>query len=129
MSNKIKIFSLVPFFLVLLVPGGNKTVVRNPDNTKTVLKLEVGEELVYVVRYSVMRLGEVKVVVTGKEEIDGKDYYSAAVYIDSYPGIPFVNLHQVYETTMTPDYYSKYFKGILKHDNYDSSIRNIILII
>jgi len=121
MNYRIKIFSLIPFLLFLLVPAAKNNEVKTQGNTKNVLKLEVGEELVYVVRYSVMRLGEVKVVVTGKEEIKGKDYFSAGVYIDSYPGIPFVNLHQVYETTMTPDYYSKYFKGILKHDNYDSN--------
>lgn len=117
MRRELKIFFILPVILFFLFPGREVAKVIGKPPEKNVLKLEVGEELVYVVRYSVMRLGEVKVIITGKKEIEGKDYFSAIVYIDSYPGIPFVDLHQIYKTTMTPDYYSKYFEGIIMQDS------------
>lgn len=107
--------------LLLLAPGRNADKIIDHPPVKNALKLEVGEELVYVVRYSVMRLGEVKVKITGKKVVDGKDYFSAIVYIDSYPGLPFVDLHQIYKTTMTPDYYSEYFEGIIKQDSISNN--------
>ncbi len=118
MKEGIKILYLLPFFLFFFNSGeilkdNNKTI--DPFSEK---KLEVGEELVYVVKYSVMRLGEIKIRITNKKEINGKAYYSATADIDSYPSIPFVHLHQVYETTMTPDYYSMFFRGLIKYDDY-----------
>lgn len=82
--------------------------------------LKVGEELTYVVSYAFIDLGEVKTVVTGKDTIDGKTYYDAKAFIDSYSGIPFVDLHQIYFSTINPNYYSRHFKGIVKYDDYDS---------
>lgn len=120
MKDNLKIIFLLPFILFLF----NSGVYVNENNKSytpgTEKKLEVGEELVYVVKYSVMRLGEVKVRVTDRKEVNGKYYYSATANIDSYPSVPFVKLHQVYETMMTPDYYSKNFEGIIKHDDYTS---------
>jgi len=119
MKEKLKIIFLLPFFLFL---GSGKYVVvdKNIDNPKIEKKLEVGEELVYVVKYSVMRLGEIKLKITDAKKINGKLYYSATADIDSYPSVPFVELHQIYKTTMTPDYYSQYFEGIVKHSDYTS---------
>lgn len=121
MINKAKIYLLFPFFFLLLAPPGQITRKNPVAYNASEVKFEVGEELVYVVRYSVMRLGEVRVKITGKDIIDGKNYYRAIIYIDSYKGLPFVDLHQVYETVMTPDYYSKYFKGIIKQDSVVSN--------
>ena len=135
MKYSLKIVILLPILIFSSISG--KYFDKNPDqdNSRLPKKLEAGEELVYVVKYSVMRLGEVKLRITDKKNIDGKIYYNAIADIDSYPGIPFVNLHQVYETTMTSDYYSKYFKGIIKHSddttyseyhfNYSDSLVNI----
>jgi hypothetical protein len=120
MKNSLKIIILLPFFSFFLISGKHLYKNINQDDSKLSKKLEVGEELDYVVKYSVMRLGEVKLRITDKKNINGKISYSAVANIDSYPTIPFVNLHQVYETTMTPDYYSKYFKGIIKHSDYTS---------
>jgi hypothetical protein len=80
--------------------------------------LEVGEELTYVVSYTFIKLGEIKIIVKGKKVIDGQNYYNAVAYMDSYSGIPFVNLHMIYETTMNPKYYSTFFRGIVKKEEY-----------
>ena len=116
MKEKLKIIFLLLIFLFLT--SGIYTIRnKNTDTPKQKKKLEVGEELNYVVKYSVMRLGEIKLKITGVKEIKGKFYYSAKADIDSYPSVPFIDLHQVYETTMTPDYYSKYFKGVVKRSD------------
>lgn len=112
MKERLKIIFLLSFLLFL--GSGQQAANKNVYDPKSEKKLQVGEELVYVVKYSVMRLGEIKLKITKAKEIYGKLYYSATADIDSYPSVPFVDLHQVYETTMTPDYYSKYFKGVIK---------------
>jgi hypothetical protein len=83
-------------------------------------KMEVGEELTYVVSYSFMKLGEIKLKVKDKKVINGKTYYSTIAYIDSYSGIPFVNLHQIYESKVSEDMHSGYFRGIVKGDEYST---------
>jgi hypothetical protein len=77
-------------------------------------KLFVGEELTYLVSYSFMKLGEVKIKVRDKKERDGKTFYNAVAHIDSYSGIPFVDIHQIYESNISNKYYSDFFRGISK---------------
>ncbi len=43
--------------------------------------------------------------------------YSAIAYINSYDGIPFVNLHQIYETKFDKKLISHYFKGTILSDD------------
>jgi hypothetical protein len=81
-------------------------------------RMQVGEELNYVVSYSFLNLGEIKIRVKDKKLINGQVYYDAIAYIDSYDGIPFVNLHQIYESKVNQDYYSDFFRGIVKSDEY-----------
>ncbi len=80
--------------------------------------LQVGDEFRYVVSYSFISLGEVKIKVTARNLKGGVTSYNAIGYIDSYSGLPFVDLHQVYETVMTDDYYSDFFRGIIQHKEY-----------
>lgn len=81
-------------------------------------KLVAGEELNYLVSYSFINLGEVRIKVKDVKTINGKNYYNAIAYIDSYDGIPFVNLHQIYESKVNDNYYSDFFRGIVKGDEY-----------
>ena len=81
-------------------------------------KMQVGEELTYVVSYTFIKLGEIKLIVKGKKEIMGKIYYNTVAYINSYSGIPFVSLHQIYESKINQNYASDFFRGIVKHDEY-----------
>lgn len=81
-------------------------------------KLQVGEELTYVVKYSVMKLGEVRLKIKDKKTINGKTFYITYAYIDSYSGIPFVDLHQIYESYLDEDLSSDYFKALIRNDDY-----------
>jgi hypothetical protein len=76
-------------------------------------KVQVGEDITYVVKYLMFEIGEIRLKVQ-KEEFSGKDtLYSAIAYIDSYIGIPFVDLHQIYETKFDQRQISHFFKGTI----------------
>jgi len=81
-------------------------------------RLQVGEDINYVVSYSFLKLGEVRLRIINKSEYQGKTVYNAIAHIDSYSGIPFVNLHQIYESKVNTDYYSEYFKGLIKKPEF-----------
>lgn len=61
-------------------------------------KLVVGEDFTYVVKYAFFRLGEVRFKVVEKTKINNIPVYKTVAYIDSYPDLPFVSIHQVYES-------------------------------
>lgn len=64
--------------------------------------LQPGEELIYSVSYIGIRLGTVRIVNEGKQEINGKPVYKCKAYIDSRDGIPFVEIHTTYESWIDP---------------------------
>lgn len=100
----------VPSFLVLVVgfqalwaqglaPGAS--VVGTPDPL-----LQVGEELEYSVSYSIFSLGTIRIQIVGIEERNGRPVYKARAFIDSAPGLPFVNLHVVFESEFDAEIFS-----------------------
>lgn len=76
-------------------------------------KIDVGEEITYVVKYLFISIGEIKLKVTKKEIIDKDTVYLAIAYIDSYEGLPFVNLHQIYETKFNSRQFPFFFRGVI----------------
>ncbi len=65
-------------------------------------------------------LGQVTLKVTDKKEMNNQTVYRTVAYIDSYDNIPFVDIHQIYKSRITNQYYSKFFEGIVKTDDYDT---------
>ncbi len=59
-----------------------------------------GEELNYLVYYGFIKLGEVKMKVTGKQSVNGTSVYTATSEMKSFKGIPFVNLNSSYYSEM-----------------------------
>ena len=86
------------------VPGGDSTFVD-------------GEELVYNVSYLSFDIGQVRVNLRPDTIIAGKKFHRAVAHIDSYKGIPFVDLHAVYETRMSEETYAVWFHSRNKQDN------------
>lgn len=76
-------------------------------------KIEVGEEITYVVKYLFISIGEIKLKVTKLEITNTDTIYSAIAYIDSYDGLPFVNLHQIYETKFNSRQIPISFRGTI----------------
>ena len=76
-----------------------------------------GEELVYNVRYTFIDLGQIRIKTIGKTRQATFVAYDTRAYIDSYRGIPFVDLHAVFESRMDSAVYSHDFVGKVKQDN------------
>jgi len=94
----------------------NKTKKQVEINFQSEKPLVPGEELTYVVSYSLIKLGEVKIKVRDKKTVNNKTYYSTISYIDSYSGIPFVTLHQTYESNISSENYPTFFRGVSKEE-------------
>lgn len=89
-------------------------------NFSSTRNMQIGEELTYVVSYTFIKLGEVKVKIKDKKENNGRTVYSTVAYINSYPGVPLVDLHQIYESKVNQNYYSDFFRGIVRYPEYSS---------
>lgn len=61
-----------------------------------------GEELIYDVSYMGISLGTIRVTTLKNEVFNGKSVHHTKVYIDSRKGIPFVDLHSIYESWIDP---------------------------
>jgi hypothetical protein len=77
-----------------------------------------GEELKYNVRYGPIDIGQVRIVTTKKVAANGSTAFQTFAYIDSYKGIPFVNLHAVFESVFDSVIFSRYFFGKSKDGDY-----------
>lgn len=96
LSSRSAVLAGTPHAFQVEIPGDNAVFV-------------IGEELVYNVSYSFFDLGEVKLQIADTATKMGKRIFVAKAYIDSYSGVPFVNLHQVFYSEMTAAPYSVYF--------------------
>ena len=82
--------------------------------------LQPGEELAYNVRYGPLDLGQIRISVLSSWMEGGAPVYHSRGLIDSYKGVPFVDLHAVYETVMDSSIHSLRFSGKTKDgDHWD----------
>jgi len=79
---------------------------------------QIGEELVYNVSYMSIDIGQIRVKQVEEINKNNQKNYKVVAYIDSYRGIPFVNLHSVFESIMHPDVYSLVFHSRDKENNH-----------
>ena len=77
---------------------------------------QIGEELTYNVSYSHIDIGQVRIKLIEKSTVSGRTSYKAMAYIDSYKGLPFVDLHAIYEDAFDASGYSVWFRSRLKED-------------
>lgn len=68
-----------------------------------------GENLLYNVRYGFIDLGTVRMKTFGKFVKNGKTLWKVCSYIDSYKGVPFVDLHVIYESHIDENGYPLQF--------------------
>ncbi len=115
-----KIMMLLPFLFFYTDVSPKHSIEKYNYSFVSNKSLQVGEELTYVVKYAFFVLGRVTLKITGKKEINNKTNYNTIAYIDSYDNIPFVDIHQIYKSTITDKYYSDFFEGIVKTDDYDT---------
>jgi hypothetical protein len=68
-------------------------------------------------RYTFIDLGQVRIRTDGKDTQVSFSAYNTRANIDSYKGIPFVDLHAIFESTIDTSVYSRAFTGKVKQDN------------
>ncbi|MEK7263586.1 MAG: DUF3108 domain-containing protein [Bacteroidota bacterium] len=117
------VFVLV-FFIVIISDGlfsQTKTISEGKNN----LPFYVGEDLFYNVRYGFFDLGSVQIKTPQKVEENGITLYKMMAYIDSYSGVPFVDLHVIYESFIDEQGFPKRFiartikEDHVQYDTYD----------
>jgi hypothetical protein len=107
--------SLLPtLVLVLCLPA---TVLAQTGTIPPSRPLVEGEDLIYNVRYTFIDLGQVRVRTGGKHPGVSYNAFDTRANIDSYKGIPFVDLHAVFESVIDSAVYSRGFMGKVKQDN------------
>src|SRR5258707_11788692 len=73
-----------------------------------------GEELVYEVSWMSVPLGQIRLKTIEATTIDGQRQHKATGYVDSYDGLPFVDIHAIDHTSMDDSMYSLGFDAIEK---------------
>lgn len=86
----------------------------------------VGEELIYEVSYSFFSLGTVKIQILDTIAKEGATLYQAKAFMDSYSGVPFVDLHYVFYSEIDPAYYSHFFSGLNTKDPKNTSYSDYV---
>lgn len=111
------IFILLLLFSLIIICSGSTNYSDHLGNNSKQKSIRVGEDITYVVKYLAFEIGEIRLKVISSITENNDTIYNAIAYINSYEGIPFVDLHQIYETTFDQKQNSRYFKGtIIKED-------------
>jgi hypothetical protein len=77
-----------------------------------------GEDLIYNVSYGIFDLGQVRIRTYNGVRTPTFVGYEGKAYIDSYPKVPFVDLHAIYESLIDSSVFSRHFIGRTKRDNH-----------
>ncbi len=112
-------FSFVVFLLAAIIPWA---VVFGQAPPPSHVLME-GEELTYNVRYGFINLGSVRVRTLQRQAVGSAVAYYCKALIDSYPKVPFVDLHATFESTMDTTIFSRFFVGKTKQDDWWSFSR------
>lgn len=108
-----KKFKVLVFNLLIIL-----LIVVKSNYAQNEYEWEVGEELTYSVKYTFIKLGELKFKVLDKKTINGETIYRTMVYINSDESLPFVDLHEVYESYYNIKNYSNLFKATHRTKEY-----------
>jgi len=80
-------------------------------------KLHISDEFTYIAKYAFLKLGELRIKVYARDTVNEKVIYKSVAYIDSYEGLPFVDLHQTYESWFDSSLRPIYFHARMFHEN------------
>ena len=103
------LLSLIFFNLILAQSG----------ELEPYLDWKIGEALVYKVKWTFIKLGEIKIDILDKICFHERTAYHCQIKIDSSPGLPFVNIHDCYESYIDSAYfYSHLFRSYENKDDH-----------
>jgi hypothetical protein len=78
---------------------------------------QVGEELTYNVTYGGLNIGQLRFKIVDKIVRKNETYFVTHGLIDSYKGVPFVDVHTIYEDHITDRLFSDWFFSRTKKNN------------
>lgn len=108
----------LPLVLVLLA-----SLSARAADEPTASVFQAGEELVYNVRFSFFDLGQVRIRTLREVRTDSSLSFEGTALIDSYPSVPLVDLHAVFESLIDSAVYSRHFVGRSRIDEaWETSI-------
>jgi hypothetical protein len=110
----LKFIRIVLILLIIQTPFSLVSAQRSEPN----LKLKVGEQLIYKVKYTFLSLGSLKFEILERDTINGHPVYHCILYIDSNPSLPFVKIHDIYESYIDEDIFSRRFKAWERESGY-----------
>ncbi len=124
-------FCVVLFLIAAIVPWAMLFGQAPPPSHV----LSEGEELTYNVRYGFFNLGSVRIRTIQRQASGSTVAYDCKALINSYPKVPFVDLHATYESVIDTTIYSHHFVGKTKQDDwwsfsrysFDSPNRRVII--
>ena len=117
MNNGLKILFCIHLFLICFTPITYAQIDSITQNNISLdKKLHLGDEFTYIVKYAFLNLGELRTKVYAKDTVDEKIIYKSIVYIDSYEGLPFVDLHQIYESWFDSTLHPVYFQALMFYE-------------
>ncbi len=96
--------------------GDSAPAALTPSAASADSVFRVGEELTYNVSFGPVDIGQIRITLTGRRSSERRPYYSATAKIDSYRGVPFVNLHAFYEDHISDGIYSSWFHSRRKDE-------------
>ncbi|MCX7736475.1 MAG: DUF3108 domain-containing protein [Candidatus Kapabacteria bacterium] len=70
--------------------------------------ISVGEELTYEVSFFGIKLGTIRILTEENQTLNNKTVHKAKCFINSYKGIPFVDLQVIYQSWMDPSLVSSH---------------------
>ncbi len=85
--------------------------------------IQIGEELVYEVKYLFFKLGQIKFKVMDKFIDNGKEFYKVKVRIDSY-AFPFIDdIHADFEAVFDSKFIAREYHSELREGKYYQSVK------
>lgn len=82
---------------------------RANDSAATQFKWQIGEELVYKVRYAFLTVGTLHFWVLDKDTVRNRPVYHCKLQMRSSSAIPFVHIDDIYESYIDEDMYAHIF--------------------
>jgi len=104
-------FVVCSLLLVGEAAPGPRPEQADPPGTRVSRVFVEGEELVYNVRYGFIDLGQIRITSGKKTRQDGSTVYEGNAVIQSYHGVPFVDLNAIYKSLFDSTGFSRYFLG------------------
>ncbi len=98
-------------FLVVWRTSLFSQAVLPPEKISPIFKWQIGEDLVYKVKWSFLTIGTLRFRVVEKTELNGIPVYRCRLHIDSNPDLLFLNIHDLYESYIGEDMFSYAFES------------------